>query len=193
MPATRRSTSGSGNKQATLSFNHKVTKSVPKSTKNISSAPTKQSPLAKHVANAEPAVKENDIDVDVEEKAQADKHQPVVPVHKKTKAELRADKISDRQISRYWRGVESERRTKTVHQEGLSMAEKILRYWDVNSQYGPCVGISRVKRWQRADRLGLNPPIEVLAVLMDQEKKGVKNIQMAHMDEILNSALVEGN
>jgi DNA polymerase delta subunit 4 len=45
-----------------------------------------------------------------------------------------------------------------------------------------------MKRWQRADRLGLNPPFEVLAVLMHEEEKGTKGIEKAHMDVILNSA-----
>lgn len=54
----------------------------------------------------------------------------------------------------------------------------------------PCVGIDRLKRWQRADRLGLNPPIEVLAVLMQEEQKGTEGIERAHMDEVLNSIAV---
>lgn len=48
----------------------------------------------------------------------------------------------------------------------------------------PCVGISRMKRWQRAERLGLHPPVEVLAVLLREKTKGTEK---AHMDEILNS------
>ncbi|KAH8160473.1 hypothetical protein CIB48_g7771 [Xylaria polymorpha] len=183
MPATRRSSGGGrpSGKQATLSFNHRVTKSVPKSAKNLVSTPA-QSPLAKHVIHAEPDVKD---EADVEEKVQV-----VEPVQEKTEAELRADEITDRQISRYWRNVESERRTKRLHQEDLSLAEKILRYWDVSSQYGPCVGVTRLKRWQRADRLGLNPPVEVLAVLMQEETKETKGIERAHMDDILNSTAV---
>ena len=27
--------------------------------------------------------------------------------------------------------------------------------------YGPCIGTTRMERWQRAKALGLNPPIEV--------------------------------
>lgn len=54
----------------------------------------------------------------------------------------------------------------------------------------PCVGIARIKRWQRAHRLGLNPPIEVLAVLLKEEAKGNKDIERAHMDELLNSTAV---
>ncbi|KAI3328006.1 hypothetical protein HD806DRAFT_345508 [Xylariaceae sp. AK1471] len=200
MPTTRRSSGGGrpSNKQATLSFNHRVTKSVPKSAKDISSAPAKQSPLAKHVINAEPAAKD-EVDSDVDEKVQVQEPEQVVelelepepePAHEKTEAELRADKVTTRQISQYWNKLERERRTKRVHQEDLTLAEKILRYWDVSSQYGPCVGISRMRRWQRADRLSLNPPIEVLAVLMQEENKGTKGIERAHIDDILNSTAV---
>ncbi|RYC65749.1 hypothetical protein CHU98_g479 [Xylaria longipes] len=190
MPATRRSSGGGrpSGKQATLSFNHRVTKSVPKSAKNLVSTPA-TSPLAKHVIHAEPDVKD-EVDVDVEAKVPVEEPKQVEPVREKTEAELRADKVTDRQISRYWRTIESERRTKRPHQEDLSLAEKILRYWDVSSQYGPCVGVSRLRRWQRADKLGLNPPVEVLAVLMREETKGTKGIERAHMDDILNSTAV---
>ncbi|KAI0440962.1 DNA polymerase delta, subunit 4-domain-containing protein [Xylaria telfairii] len=185
MPTTRRSSGGGrpSGKQATLSFNHRVTKSVPKSAKDLVSTPA-QSPLAKHVVHAERDVKD-EADVDVEEKVQV-----VEPEREKSEAELRADKITERQISKYWRNIESERRTKRLHQEDLSLAEKILRYWDVSSQYGPCVGVSRLKRWQRADRLGLSPPVEVLAVLMQEQTKETKGIERAHMDEILNSTAI---
>jgi DNA polymerase delta subunit 4 len=47
-----------------------------------------------------------------------------------------------------------------------------------------------LKRWQRADRLGLSPPIEVLAILLKEESKGTQGIENAHIDEILNSTAV---
>lgn len=28
-------------------------------------------------------------------------------------------------------------------------------------EYGPCVGVTRMERWERAAALGLNPPLEV--------------------------------
>ncbi|KAJ2986994.1 hypothetical protein NUW58_g4752 [Xylaria curta] len=189
MPTTRRSSGGRpSGRQATLSFNHRVTKSVPKSAKALSSTPAK-SPLAKHVIHAEPDVKD-EVDSDAEEKEQAEEPEQAEPERQRSEAELRADKITDRQISRYWRNIESERRTRRLHQEDLTVAEKILRYWDVSSQYGPCVGVSRLKRWQRADRLGLNPPVEVLAVLMQEEAQGTQGVERAHMDDILNSTAV---
>lgn len=50
--------------------------------------------------------------------------------------------------------------------------------------------MDRLKRWKRAEKLGLNPPLEVLAVLQKEDTKGTKGIEKAHMDEILNSTAV---
>ncbi|KAI0006705.1 DNA polymerase delta, subunit 4-domain-containing protein [Xylariaceae sp. FL0662B] len=202
MPTTRRSSGRGRGKQATLSFNHRVTKSVPKSTKDlVASKPTRQSPLAKHVSTPDEPVKEGEEKKEEEEEAVEDveveepEPEPELelepePVPEKSEAELRAEKITDRQIDQYWRQLERERIAKRVHQEDLSVAEKVLRYWDVSSQYGPCIGINRVKRWKRAERLGLDPPVEVLAVLMKEEAKGAKGVEMAHMDDILSSTAV---
>lgn len=46
----------------------------------------------------------------------------------------------------------------------------------------PCIGIARIKRWRRANMLKLNPPIEVLAVLLKNEKVE----ERAHMDRLLS-------
>eukprot|EP00244_Chara_vulgaris_P009578 TRINITY_DN4111_c0_g1_i1.p1 TRINITY_DN4111_c0_g1~~TRINITY_DN4111_c0_g1_i1.p1 ORF type:complete len:149 (-),score=11.62 TRINITY_DN4111_c0_g1_i1:180-626(-) len=37
-------------------------------------------------------------------------------------------------------------------------AETFLRQFDLNMAYGPCLGMTRMERWQRAKTLGLNPP-----------------------------------
>lgn len=86
------------------------------------------------------------------------------------------------------------------------MEEKILRHFDLSSQYGVCyfnlskiirlrkshlmpghsvqpsIGIARVKRWRRANMLKLNPPIEVLTVLL----KGKNVKERAYIDELLS-------
>lgn len=54
----------------------------------------------------------------------------------------------------------------------------------------PCIGITRMKRWYRADRLGLNPPVEVLAVLLREEKNDVEDVEVAQIDKIMNSTAV---
>ncbi|KAF3156816.1 hypothetical protein EYR41_003710 [Orbilia oligospora] len=78
----------------------------------------------------------------------------------------RAYEVTNHQIQKYYKDIENSRISTAVHQEGLAEFEKILRHFDLSSQYGPCVGVSRCKRWERAERLGLGPPIEVLAVLL---------------------------
>ncbi|KDO48049.1 hypothetical protein CISIN_1g035467mg [Citrus sinensis] len=35
----------------------------------------------------------------------------------------------------------------------------------MNMAYGPCIGMSRLARWERAYRLGLNPPKEIEVLL----------------------------
>ncbi|KAG5918014.1 hypothetical protein E4U42_007037, partial [Claviceps africana] len=103
---------------------------------------------------------------------------------------IRAAEVTDAHINEYWKEIEAERKAPRVHQEGLSVHEKVLRCFDVSSQYGPCIGIDRTKRWQRAERLGLNPPIEVLAVLMKEHKKSSDEVETAQMDSILSSIAV---
>ena len=67
-----------------------------------------------------------------------------------------------------------------VHGQGQTKIHEILRVFDLyvscevvsssasspppplrSSEYGPCVGVTRIERWNRASALGLNPPIEV--------------------------------
>lgn len=46
-----------------------------------------------------------------------------------------------------------------------------------------------MKRWKRADRLNLKPPVEVLAVLMKEEKNKNTKAERAFMDGLLTSRL----
>lgn len=57
-------------------------------------------------------------------------------VPEKSEAELKAEKVTESQINKYWKAIEKERIAPRVHQEGLSLSEKVLRYFDVSSQYG---------------------------------------------------------
>lgn len=77
-----------------------------------------------------------------------------------------------------------------MHQQGLSLNEKILRHFDLSSQYGPCIGVARMKRWKRANGLGLRPPIEVLTVLLKEEESMNKKAERAYVDELMSTRLV---
>ncbi|QCD84004.1 DNA polymerase delta subunit 4 [Vigna unguiculata] len=50
-------------------------------------------------------------------------------------------------------------------QSECNESEVVLRQFDLNMAYGPCVGIARLARWERAQRLGLNPPQEIEGLL----------------------------
>ncbi|OMO88809.1 DNA polymerase delta, subunit 4 [Corchorus capsularis] len=39
--------------------------------------------------------------------------------------------------------------------------EQVLRQFDMSMEYGPCLGMTRMARWERAQRLGLNPPKQI--------------------------------
>lgn len=54
------------------------------------------------------------------------------------------------------------------------------------AEHGPCIGITRLQRWRRAQGLGSNPPIEVLATLLREEKAGSKREtgRIAYVDEL---------
>ncbi|WVF66833.1 hypothetical protein IAT40_001575 [Kwoniella sp. CBS 6097] len=45
----------------------------------------------------------------------------------------------------------------------------ILRVFDMTSSYGPCVGITRLQRWERAQKWGLNPPEEIRSILTTEQ------------------------
>lgn len=57
----------------------------------------------------------------------------------RTAEEERASQVTDAQIRRYWREREAERKAPRVHQEGVSLEEKILRFFDMSSQFGVCI------------------------------------------------------
>ncbi|GAO16238.1 uncharacterized protein UV8b_08250 [Ustilaginoidea virens] len=189
MHTSRRSTAGSRGRtgptkgQSTISFANKVTKSVPKATKKLQSPAHTQPELPERTAPGAKRPQETVDDGHEEDEAGAP--QPEAPAAKSA-AEAAAEKVTDSQIRKYWKGIERIRKAPRVHQAELSVDEKVLRYFDVSSQYGPCIGIDRTKRWQRAERLGLSPPIEVLSVLLKEKKNPARGAETAQMDDILN-------
>lgn len=54
----------------------------------------------------------------------------------KSAVEEKGVKVSEAQVKRYWKSKEEERIAPRVHQRGLNVNEKILRHFDLSSQYG---------------------------------------------------------
>ncbi|KAK7929774.1 hypothetical protein WMY93_006169 [Mugilogobius chulae] len=44
-----------------------------------------------------------------------------------------------------------------------------LKQFDLDWRFGPCTGISRLQRWERAQVHGLNPPEEIKELLLQSE------------------------
>uniref|UniRef100_UPI0037E8A361 DNA polymerase delta subunit 4 n=1 Tax=Semicossyphus pulcher TaxID=241346 RepID=UPI0037E8A361 len=57
---------------------------------------------------------------------------------------------------------QKEAETKSVREEELQQ----LRQFDLDWRFGPCTGISRLQRWERAKLHGLNPPEEIRDLLL---------------------------
>ena len=133
MPPTRRSRTSGGpaakGSQKTLSFgSSKITK--PTSAKGKFTPPLTSSTPTKDID-----VGHTSSETAVAEQAKAEVERVQVK-EERSPEEVKASKVTDAQIKRYWRDREAERRAPRVHQEDLSVEEKVLRYWDMSSQYG---------------------------------------------------------
>ena len=45
--------------------------------------------------------------------------------------------------------------------------EEVLRQFDMDIKYGPCIGVDRLDHWERAADMGLHPPPRVRDLLAD--------------------------
>lgn len=196
MPPKRRS-SGPQSRQATLAF-HGASNRVTKPTaspagKAKATNKSKQDPiLSESIVDTSPSAQADPdlTDLTTSELAIAQQSKKEAAQAELTPEEKAASRITEPQIKKYWREKERARKVPRVHQQDLSVHEKVLREFDTSGQYGPCIGNARIKRWKRAHRLGLKPPIEVLAVLLKEGRDNTK-AQRAHVDELLGSRFVE--
>ncbi|KAJ3792174.1 DNA polymerase delta, subunit 4-domain-containing protein [Lentinula aff. detonsa] len=56
-----------------------------------------------------------------------------------------------------------------VHAEKENKIHDILRVFDLSYEYGPCYGVSRLDRWERAHAMGLSPPLEIRDILLTRQ------------------------
>ncbi|KAJ4398593.1 hypothetical protein N0V91_010102 [Didymella pomorum] len=194
MPPKRRASGPTAkSQQSTLAFHggaNKVTKPGARAQDAKKNALSKSAPKAiklevidlKTVEETKPTTVEADIIDQVEKEVAAQK----VETAPEDEA---AKRITDAAIKKYWTAKEKQRLAPRVHQNDISLHEKILREFDMSAQYGPCTGIARLKRWKRANRFDLDPPIEVLAVLLKEQEsaKDKLAVQRSHVDELLNT------
>jgi len=127
MPPTRRSRTSGGpaskGSQKILSFNNskisKTTSAKEKSTTHLHPKAATEIDVG-HVSSIPAVIQQAKIEIS----------------SLKSEDEEKASQVSDAQIKKYWRECEKVRRAPRVHQEDLSIEEKILRLFDMSSQYG---------------------------------------------------------
>ncbi|GBF91498.1 hypothetical protein Rsub_04238 [Raphidocelis subcapitata] len=65
-------------------------------------------------------------------------------------------------------------------QAGATGDADTLRAFDLSSKFGPCTGMTRLERWERASRLGLQPPEEVRRILVAAGADSPANLNIWH-------------
>ncbi|KAK7411772.1 hypothetical protein VNO78_03211 [Psophocarpus tetragonolobus] len=64
--------------------------------------------------------------------------------------------------------ISRKKKSKVVKQHpenDCSSEEQALKIFDMNMMYGPCLGMPRLERWERAQKMGLKPPEEIKCFL----------------------------
>lgn len=171
MPPKRRSTgpaAATRNSQPRLSFAKGQSTKVTKP--SIATADVKKSLAAKKAHEIEAAVEittPTTAEVSVEEQIKSELKDPVTQSHTTedvvggraksdttgavggptntgwvSDEETRARKTPQKRINEYWAAKEAARKAPRVHQQDLSLGEKILREWDMSNEYGPCIGMA---------------------------------------------------
>ncbi|CAG8443074.1 17866_t:CDS:2 [Acaulospora morrowiae] len=66
-------------------------------------------------------------------------------------------------------------------------ADAILQQFDLEYKYGPCLGVRRLDRWERAHKLGLSPPIKIRELLTEYPSLNEKNFLEDFLGDTLDS------
>lgn len=150
MPPTRRKPSNpTARTQNTLSFgpnSNKITKpTAPTTSKKTTKAESAklEKAVAAEIATPEPAPEDDvsEVQPGPEVLGSPSRGLPIRDQAGSKQAqgseiEQKAAKIPETQIRKYWKSKEDERIAPRVHQQGLSLNEKVLRHFDLSSQYG---------------------------------------------------------
>uniref|UniRef100_A0A0D9XFR4 DNA polymerase delta subunit 4 n=1 Tax=Leersia perrieri TaxID=77586 RepID=A0A0D9XFR4_9ORYZ len=59
--------------------------------------------------------------------------------------------------------------------DDFSEQEEQLRQFDMNLKFGPCIGVTRLQRWERASAMGLHPPPHLRDLLLNTASAGSRN------------------
>ncbi|KAK9356128.1 DNA polymerase delta, subunit 4-domain-containing protein [Lipomyces doorenjongii] len=114
----------------------------------------------------------------LEENVQRETDEQVVPVEPEVVEPLDYD---DPQYEAYFDKTQKVNIAAPIHQQGVSTVVRILKNFDLTAAYGPTVGMTRLQRWRRADKLGLKPPEVVYKILISKEGKSMDELREGYL------------
>ncbi|THU93885.1 hypothetical protein K435DRAFT_779659 [Dendrothele bispora CBS 962.96] len=194
MPATRTKKSGAM-KQSTLSFASKRTSSAANITSKTKTRPSSaitddsieltsssSSSSDDEIESIDPEEVEVKVDITKNVKKEmasgkgTQKATPISVVSSEKRPQLR---LNDKRWNKVWNHARSKMdNLQPIHGEEDNKFHQILRVFDMSYEYGPCVGVTRLERWERASSLGLNPPVEIRDILLTQQ--GMEDKRLAN-------------
>ncbi|SHO76829.1 Uncharacterized protein MSYG_1168 [Malassezia sympodialis ATCC 42132] len=130
--------------------------------------------------------------IDQAVRAIAATHEPSAPPRTYTDAELKladgrpALDVDDAKYDALWADACRTMGGEPIHAEGTSRVEHILRVFDLNPAYGPCMGLTRLERWHRAQEIGESPPEPVRDIL--ETREGVLDLRLSILDQTASLA-----
>ncbi|KAG8984384.1 hypothetical protein FRB90_005357 [Tulasnella sp. 427] len=111
------------------------------------------------------------VPIEVEEISSTSEDDEMEAAKGKAKAKGLKDLMTDRQFKEGYKIAKAKvggDLTQSAAKE--SKATTVLRSFDLSYEYGPCVGMTRLERWNRASKLGLDPP-EIVRLILETEKE----------------------
>jgi DNA polymerase delta subunit 4 len=141
MPPSKRASTGATSKakksqQSTLAFHGSTSKiskpsiTAPPSNKKDLVNLKKADAIAEALGDAGSVEAPTTAEISLAEQVVDDAKAPV------SEEDAKALRMSDAQLKKYWREKEAKRKAPGVHQEGLSLTEKICREFDTNGRFG---------------------------------------------------------
>ncbi|KAK8861353.1 hypothetical protein IAR55_002172 [Kwoniella newhampshirensis] len=171
MPAKKATSSGgarskraAGLQQPILSFQ---SQRKPSFTSDKSKPTTTAGKRSRPALETTPSIPEVEIEASPEIEVEEVGNRDVVDTGKRRQLDVK---------SKEWKGLMKEANEamggmKPIHAgpDTHNNVHHILRVFDMTSKYGPCVGVTRLQRWERAKKWGLNPPEEIRTILTTEQ------------------------
>ncbi|KAK9244753.1 DNA polymerase delta, subunit 4-domain-containing protein [Lipomyces tetrasporus] len=123
-------------------------------------------------------VESQELSVAPEEDVEEEAEKQVVPAEPEIEEPL---DYNDPQYVAYFETTQKVNIASPIHQQGVSTVVRILKNFDLTAAYGPTVGMTRLQRWQRAEKLGLKPPEVVYKILTSKEGKSIDELREGYL------------